>query len=103
MPFVGSSIVASDAAVTTEIFNVALGPINTEQSQLINGTIKGYIIKTRGSSDLKITHVSGESGTKFINLNGNASFEDTKTYNDLTIYFQSPSTGDTVEIWAWKA
>lgn len=103
MPFLGSSIVGAPQAVTQEIFNVTLGAVDTEQSQLLSsGTIVGYMIKTRGTAELKVTHVSSESGTKYVTIPSNAVLEDKNRYTNLTLYFQSPQTGDTVEIVAWK-
>ena len=103
MPIVGSSLVQTNQSVTKEIFNVSLGPANTEQSQLLSsGTIVGYLVKTRGTAELKITHTALESGTKYITVPGCSVYEDKHLYNNLTLYFQSPQTSDTVEIEVYK-
>jgi hypothetical protein len=103
MAIVGSSVIASGGSSTIEIFNIALGPANTEQSQLLSsGQISGYLIRTRGNSELKLTHTFGESGTKYLTIPGRTSFENRASFTGVTLYFQSPQTGDTVEIWVWK-
>ena len=104
MAIVGSSLVTAGKTATVEIFNIALpGTPNTEVSQnLSTGLISGYMIKTRGNSELKLTHTASESGTKYLTIEKHSVFADEKPYNNLTLYFQSPQTGDTVEIWVWK-
>ena len=103
MPFVGSSTLNASKTVTQEIFNVTLGTIDTEQSQLLSsGTIVGYLIRSRGIAELKLSHVSGESGTKYVTVPKKATYESLQSYTNLTLYFQSPQTSDTVEIVVWK-
>lgn len=88
--------------VTTEIYNISIAVANTEESQAMPTNIAGYIIRTRGNTELKISHVSGESGTKYVTIPKRATHTDNHNYNNLTIYFQSPTAGDVVEILAWK-
>lgn len=104
MGFLNSSTLPASelTPVTQTIYNISLGVANTEQSQAMPATIRGYLIRTRGVSDLKLTHVSGESGTKYVSIPGLSTYTDEKTYNNLTLYFQSPSTGDVVEIVTWS-
>jgi len=102
MAIVGSSTLSGASVISTEIFNIALGAVDTEQSQVLPTNIVGYLIRTRGNSDLKLSHVSGESGTKYVTIPKKASFTDEHSYTALTLFFQSPSTSDTVEILTWK-
>jgi hypothetical protein len=102
MPFVGSSIVAGTQAVTKTVYNVPIALINTEQSQVMPTTIVGYLIRTRGNTELKISHVVTESGTKYVTVPRRATHVDDHTFNSLTLYFQSPTAGDIVEIVAWE-
>lgn len=102
MPFVSSSILSSTGAVTTEIFNVTIAAANVEQSQAMPANIVGYMIRTRGNTELKFSHVVNESGTKYVTIPGRATHTDEHNYTSLTLYFQSPQVGDTVEILAWK-
>jgi len=87
---------------TKTVFNIALGAANTEQSQSLPDDTVAYIIKTRGNSELKLAWSATESGTKFITIKKNASFEDQNFSTSLTLYFQSPQTSDIVEIVAWS-
>jgi len=102
MAFVGSSTLSSAKVVTTTVYNVSLGTVDTEQSQVLPSSIVGYMIRTRGGSELKLAHVATESGSKYITVPRKATFEDSHSYSGLTLYFQSPQTGDVVEIIAWQ-
>jgi hypothetical protein len=57
MPIVGSSVVSSTSSVTKTIYNVSLGAANTEQSQALPTSIVGYMIRSRGDAELKLSHV----------------------------------------------
>ena len=46
MAFVGSSIVGANKDSTAEVFNIALGAVNTEQSQVLPANTKEFIIRT---------------------------------------------------------
>jgi hypothetical protein len=103
MAFVGSSIIAAEQSVTTEIFNVTIALANTEQSLLLSsGTIVGYLIRSRDADELKLSHVATESGTKYVTIPKRATFTDDHTYTNLTLYFQSPVAGGVVEVIAFK-
>jgi hypothetical protein len=88
-------------AVTATFYNIALGATDTEQSQALPATIAGYLIRSRGRSTLKLSHVATESGTKYVTVRGSTTHVDEHKYSGLTLYFQSPQTSDTVEIIAW--
>ena len=90
---------SSNTAAT--IFNVTLGPVSTEQSQALPLNTKEFIIKTRGNSELKLAYTALQSGTLFVTIHKNAAFTDDNFYAALTLYFQSPQTGDVVEIVAY--
>ena len=98
MGFLSSSTQQEASSTTTTIFNIALGPVDTEQSQVLPTNTKGFTIKTRGNAELKLAYSMGDSGTLFITLKKNAVWTDTNLYASQTLYFQSPQTGDTVEI-----
>ena len=86
---------------TQTIFNEVIASADTEQSVVLPANICGYFIKTRGKSTLKLTHVSGESGTLYFEVPASASYTDENSYLNLTLYFQSPSAGEVVEIVTW--
>ena len=103
MGFIGSSTLPAGAGDTVRtIYNVALGPVNTEQSQALPVDSKGFTIKTRGTSELKLSFSVGTSGTNYITIPCGAVYSDEFFTESLTLYFQSPQTGDTVEIIAYS-
>jgi hypothetical protein len=89
----------SDTSAT--IFNVTLGPVDTEQSQALPSSTKGFLIRTRGKSELKLAYTLGDSGVTYVTIPRNATFTDNNFYSSQTLYFQSPQTGDVVEIVAY--
>lgn len=105
MASVSSSVVSSPqgANVEKKIFNETIASANVEQSLALPAEIVGYLIKVRGSSStLKLTHVSGESGTKYLTIPRTGVHCDNHSYNNLTLYFQTPVAGVTVEIVTWE-
>lgn len=98
---IAAALGGSNSATQT-IFNETIALANTEQSLVLPASIKGYLIRTRGNSELKLTHVSGESGTKFITIPKNATYESKYMYQNLTLYFQSSTAGDIVEVIVWE-
>lgn len=103
MGFIGSStlpVVNSNS--TRTVYNITLGTANTEQSQVLPADTKEYLIKSRGNAVLKLAFVATESGTNYITIPKNGVWVDSNFTNSLTVYFQSPQSGDTVEIVAWS-
>lgn len=86
---------------TQVIYNEVIANANTEQSLSISGVIVGYMIKCRGLGSIKLSHVSGESGTKFLSVKPGSVYVDEHRYNNLTLYFQSTLAGETIEIVTW--
>ena len=89
-------------SATKTIFNVPLTIADTEVSLVLPTTVVGYMIRTRGNGNLKLSHVSGESGTKYITIPSRATYKDDHSYSNLTLYFQSPTAGEVVEVVAWE-
>ena len=103
MGFVGSSTLAvTNSNTTRTIFNITLGVVDTEQSQALPANTRGYIIRTRGNATLKLAFSVGTSGANFITIPKSSSYEDLFFTNALTLFFQSPQTGDVVEIVAYS-
>lgn len=100
MGFLGSSIQAAPVSGTVTNFNVTLGPVSTEQSQALPADTKYFMVKSRGQSLLQLAFSSTESGTNYITIQANAVFSLPGSFASLTLYFQSPQTGDIVEITA---
>lgn len=98
-----SSILAAADNVTKKIYNETIASANVEQSLALDAQIFGYMIKVRGSSaELKLSHVSGESGTKYLTIPKTAVHTDEHSYQNLTLYFQSPGAGAVVEVVTWS-
>lgn len=97
-----SAALGGTVNVTRTIYNVALGPANTEQSQALPANCKGFLIKTRGRATLKLAFTSGQSGTNYVSLARNAVHTDSFMSTAVTLYFQSPQTSDVVEIIAYS-
>ena len=95
-------VTQSQANTTPSIFNVTLGPADTEQSQALPANTKEFIVKTRGNTLLKLSYTATESGTKYVTIPKQGVYTDNNFYTSQTIYFQSPSTGDVVEIVAYS-
>lgn len=89
-------------SATKRIFNVPIPNADTEISLVLPTSIVGYMIRTRGNSSLKLSHVNGESGTNYLTIPARATHNDSHSYSNLTIYFQSPQAGDIVEVVAWE-
>jgi len=103
MSFLNSSIVKSTQNVTKTVYNVTIATANVEQSLALSAQILGYLIKTRqGSAELKLSHVSGQSGTNYLTIPRKAVHTDEHPYANLTLYFQSPVAGDVVEVVTWS-
>jgi hypothetical protein len=101
---------ASDVAISGAppagnpvVFNVAMPLANTEYSHPFSASTKGFEIKTRNFSTLQVSFVMGGSGTTYFTIPNGSSYD---RFNlDLaaeTIYFQSPSASETVEIIEWS-
>jgi hypothetical protein len=80
------------------ITNLSLPTINTEVSHVLQNGLHEITIRNRTEAELKISYVSGESGTKYLTINANCvhTLEGLK-FTGKTIYIQSPSIS-TVEI-----
>ena len=104
MSFIASSVVSNVSTQTSikKIFNETISLADTEQSLVLPSDITGYLIKSRSQALLKLTHVSGESGTKYLTIPKGAVHCDTNNYSGLTLYFQSPTAGAIVEIVTWE-
>jgi hypothetical protein len=92
----------SAAATVKTIYNEIILLADVEQSLSINGTIVGYMIKSRGGKNIKLSHIFGESSVKFLTIRPGSIYIDEHRYNNLTLYFQSPAAGDIIEIITWS-
>lgn len=86
------------------IYNVALTTQNVEYSQAIPEDAKKILIRSRNASDIKLSYVQGESGTKFVTIpagSGGKTIENGH-WKGTILYMQSPDGSDVAEIEIWK-
>jgi len=92
-----------EKATTPAIYNVTCTTANTEYSQALPANARKFLIKPRGTGDLKVCFTSGASGTTYATVKSGASYyEDLIQPSALTFYFQSPTAGEVAEIVAWS-
>ena len=103
MPFVGSSILGSNANTTVTIFNKSVPTASTEESQTLPANTKEFILRVRGNkANLQLAYTATESGSKFITVRKGAVYKDSNFYTGQTIYFQTDVGSQTVEIIAFS-
>lgn len=62
----------NSSGVKVTIFNLTLTAANTEYSQALVNVTKQLILQCRDAVDVKLSFVSGESGTTFLTLKSGA-------------------------------
>ncbi len=82
------------------IKNVTCTLANTEYSQVIPTGTKKFLLKTRAASDLKFTFVASGSGSLYATIPAGSGglWIDTSKMRGLTVYFQTPTAGEIVEM-----
>lgn len=86
-----------------EIYNLTLVNADTEYSQALSPFCISFIIKARqATAAIKLSFVSGQSGTVYITIPAGSSYELPASVSTkagiLTLYMQSPVAGTVVEI-----
>lgn len=83
--------------------NVAITLANTEVTHTLPTGTKRFLLKLRSSAKLKVSYAVGTSGTTFYTLKpGMAYAEERIGAGTTTLYMQSPSAAQTVEIISWS-
>ena len=101
--FIGSSTLPQNLTVNTHTpFNIALGPIDTEQSQVLPPNTLYLIVKSRGQAILRIGFNTGDPTGNFVTLTANAVLTIPVLLAASTLFWESSTTGDTVEILAFS-
>ena len=84
------------------IYNLTLTNANTEYSQALTFSASYFEVKCRTLSDMKLSLVSGQSGTTYITIPAGASFSSNgQMFGTKTLYLQSGSAGVVAEIIEW--
>ena len=85
-------------ATNIEITNFAITTINSEVSHNLKTNLKELIVRAREAANIKLSFVSGESGTKYLTVfKGTALSLSNISFTAKVLYFQSDKVG-TVEI-----
>ena len=86
-PIVGAG--AASGLVT----NLVIGVINTEFSHTFQDGIKGFILRSREKTEVKISFTATESGTDYLTLLPRCVLDqDGLEFTGKSIYIQSPNT-----------
>lgn len=86
-------------ATNIRITNLTLTLSDTEYSHSIINNCRKIMLKARTTASLKIAFEVTESGTKYLTIPGNTTFElDDLTLSGKLIYIQSPNGSVVVEI-----
>ena len=83
--------------------NVSIPLADTEVSHALPTGTKRFLLKLRGVAILKLAYSSGNSGTTFITLYGRTFYREERIGSaTTTLYMQSPTASQTVEIVSWS-
>lgn len=87
---------------TPTIYNVSLSTANTEVGQGLPDGTKKLDVKVRSmNTQLKVSFVSGESGTKYITIPYNGAYHLEGVNLSNTIYMQTSRANQVAEIVCW--
>jgi hypothetical protein len=96
-----SASVTLAGATTPTLVNITL-TANTEASYTLPTNVKGFALKLREMADLKLAFISGTSSTTFFTVpRGTVFWQDGISVTGLSLYFQTPSSGQVLELLAW--
>lgn len=100
IPIVKNLGTVSSGASNVKISNVDLTLADTEYSHAFSSILNGIIIRARQhNANLKLSFVSGESGTTYLTLNASAVLSlDNLALSGATLYVQSDKASTIVEI-----
>lgn len=88
-------------ATNPTIVNITIALANTEQNYSLPTDTKKFLIKNRGDSMTKLSYLSGDSGSVFVSIPPGAVYEESGILTNATLYFQTESASDIIEIVSW--
>lgn len=98
----GTSTVVLSGASNPTVVNVAIVTANTEYSYTLPTNTKKFHLKIRDNAVLKLTYTAAQSGTTYVTLPAfNVYTEESLSVTGVTLYFQSTSPTQVVEIISW--
>lgn len=84
-------------------YNLAMASASNEYSQALPTNTKKIVIRSRGTNDLRLAWVSGETATSYITIPAGSSFQlDGVWLRGATVYLRSSGASDTAEILAFS-
>lgn len=96
-----STVILSGASVP-QVANVSIGLANTEYSYALPTNTKKFLLKLRAGAVLQLSYAGGTSGTTFFTVPVFNSYqEENLSVTGVTLYFQSPSPSQILEIISW--
>lgn len=102
-PLYADSKVEIDYPNTPVIYNTTMTSANTEYSQALPSGCTKIMVQCRTSYDVKITYVSGESGTIYFTIKADDTYWDDNIFGTKqTLYVQCTTAGQVLEILAWS-
>ncbi len=99
-----SSSLSIDGLIVSSptIINQAMPLANTEVAIVLPSNSARFMVKARGKAVLKLSFVSGQSGTLYVTISMGATYHDESlTPAGFVLYVQSTLAGETVEIVSW--
>lgn len=88
--------------ITGGIANVAITDANTEYSYALIDGVAAVSVQCRGTCAVKLAFTSGASGSTYVTIkSGTAYYETNISSFGNTLYFQSPSASQVLEIVYW--
>lgn len=97
-----TAAISADEPLRPVIINQTLTSANTEYSVSIPNGAGSITIQSRTAADFKMGITSGQSGTTYFTIKAGTAYYETRvsSYN-ATLYFQSTTAGQIVEIIYW--
>lgn len=93
----------TDVVTIPFIDNLSVPLANTEVSYTLPTNTRRFILKNRSSGMLKLSYTSGQSGVKWFSIEPGNSYSETNISKpSLTIYLQSPTANQILEILSWS-
>ncbi|RKZ07630.1 hypothetical protein DRQ25_11090 [Candidatus Fermentibacteria bacterium] len=109
MANIGSSIATSRVTLANLVAGagivktVSMALADTEYSHTFPTGIKAFTIRLRDTAILKLAFTAAASGTTYFTLYGSEPFDSiAMDGTSLSVYFQSPSAGQTLEVIEWS-
>lgn len=90
-------------ATTPVVYNVTMTSADTAYFQALPGSCKKFLIRCRGSYDIKLNFTEAALGTAHLTVSAGMSYyEDLIQPATLTLWFECATAAQVVEIVAWS-